>query len=165
MLVRFEVDACNYTAPSVSAPNVVPKPGRPRNGSTDSGITIIPAGRLVPQTSLLELKTRSVLSNVNTRDFYPQLLFSQTPTVLLARHERGTFLSCEPLYLVDMVEEEEGAQRGLKMTGDVLVELRELAMGHWEGGKFSWVCCGDKLDVFEREGEARLPPSLLAHFR
>lgn len=111
---RFEVDACNYTAPSVSAPNVVPKPGRPRNGSTDSGITIIPAGRLVPQTSLLELKTRSVLSNVNTRDFYPQLLFSQTPTVLLARHERGTFLSCEPLYLVDMVEEEEGAQRGLK---------------------------------------------------
>lgn len=165
MLVRFEVDAGYYTAPTASSPSCIPTSLNGRAGRKDSGITVIKSGRLVPQSSLIELKTRSVNTNVNKRDFYPQLLFSQTPTVLLARHNYGKFLSCEPLQLVDMAEEEWRAQRGLKVLGDVLVEFRELAMGHWQGGKFSLVCRGDKLEVFRREGEARLPPNLLAHFQ
>lgn len=44
-----------------------------------SCIQVISAGTLVPQSTLLELKTRSLQSSFDRVEAYPQLFFSKTP--------------------------------------------------------------------------------------
>lgn len=46
---------------------------------------------LVPQPALVEIKTTHFKSSFPLREFFPQLFFSQTPHLYLAKHDTGRF--------------------------------------------------------------------------
>ena len=49
------------------------------------------AGNAIPQEAIFDLKTRSVRRAVEIAEFLPRLWVNQTPTFIIARHERGIF--------------------------------------------------------------------------
>jgi len=54
-------------------------------------LQIKPAGQAVPQSSIFDVKTRSVRNQINMSDVYPVLWVKQIPHFLLAYHNRGRF--------------------------------------------------------------------------
>ncbi|KAG8905589.1 hypothetical protein FRB99_008587 [Tulasnella sp. 403] len=96
ILLRCEVDACtgvvgddlhllNTTRPKA---NVPPTPDNPF-----SELTILHTQPtfMVPQSSLIELKTRSAKRPLEWDEVYAQLYFSQMPYLYVARHNNGKF--------------------------------------------------------------------------
>ncbi|KAL8284162.1 hypothetical protein RQP46_004911 [Phenoliferia psychrophenolica] len=169
MLVRFEVDACsaNVDAAAATPPSDLADmlsglsiKSNSAKSSSDGDIKVIPAGSLVPQQSIIELKTRSQQSTFDTTDAYPQLFFSQTPTLILARHTRGTFTSSSNILLSTMAVEQRAAQGGLAKLASALKQISSLVKGA-KGSKFTLKIVGRDLRLYERlEGEA-LPESLM----
>ena len=140
MLVRFEVDACSLNsqmsntnperydhtpsdddlAIAMAGMSLLSQPAEERSEEDDAGpdIVVIPSGKLVPQSTLIELSTKSLRSFVpNSPNAYrgrgrgassanrqateepmpdwdlqfPQLFLSGTPHYKFAVHERGQF--------------------------------------------------------------------------
>jgi hypothetical protein len=115
MIVRFEVDACLSTettdskcsskeAPALAVDDLADTLGSITISSSDASPTsspslspasvdIIHAGTQVPQDALLEVTSRSVnyIDQLDWNELYPQLAISQTATLHLGVHQRGTF--------------------------------------------------------------------------
>lgn len=101
--MRFEVDACySSNLGSGSATDVladalsslsVSAPSSRAKDRTAFGVTVIEAGSKVPQSALIELKTRSArnVDSFDWADAYPQLYLGQTPTSIIGVHRSGTF--------------------------------------------------------------------------
>lgn len=124
-----------------------------------ASIRLIPAGTLVPKSSLLELKTRSLHTPLDRADTYPQLFFSQTLNLYLARHTRGRFATVEKLPLADMREEERGARAGVRAAVEVLKEIKRAVRREGKGARLSVVWIGDGgMKVYRRtEADPALP--------
>ncbi|KAG8946991.1 hypothetical protein FRC04_011287 [Tulasnella sp. 424] len=98
ILLRYEVDACILPTPR---PNPVQTPLEPRSKPKVSSpsptfpmVSVIPLGdasSIVPQSSILEIKTRIREGEMNWSEIYPQLFLSQTPHLYVARHQQGLF--------------------------------------------------------------------------
>jgi hypothetical protein len=115
MIVRFEVDACFSTettdskcsskeAPALAVDDLADTLGSISISSSDASpasspslspasVDIIHAGTQVPQDALLEVTSRSVnyVDQLDWNELYPQLAISQTATLHLGVHQRGTF--------------------------------------------------------------------------
>ncbi|KAL2264534.1 hypothetical protein VTJ83DRAFT_7044 [Remersonia thermophila] len=117
MMVRFECDG--YIEPSASAPSPAsqtepttatndadliaslastsistPSHTAGQGSSQSHGLTIKPAGCLVPQSTIFDVKTRSINTRFKRDHFaeeLPRLWVSQIPTFILAFHDRGLF--------------------------------------------------------------------------
>jgi hypothetical protein len=112
MMVRFELDAVTEAVPTVSRKGV----SGTGNGTdslavamrgTSVKVTLLPlpahtelkAGITIhrtpypspPLSSFIEKKTRSAKGDLDYVDIYGQLVFSQTPHLHVARHNRGDF--------------------------------------------------------------------------
>lgn len=98
ILLRYEVDACILPTPR---PNPVQTPLEPRSkpkvpspSPTFPMVSVIPSGdasSIVPQSSILEIKTRIREGEMSWSEIYPQLFLSQTPHLYVARHQQGLF--------------------------------------------------------------------------
>lgn len=68
---------------------------------------------------------------------FPQLFFSQTQHLFLAKHDRGTFVSIEKHQLGEGVfkAEEARAQRGLRKLVEVLKEMRKIVIREGQKGE------------------------------
>ena len=187
MVVRFEVDACLEAlpkrAPSSGRATVDDMIGQlgglslshtstsPTHTdiSNSNDIIILSAGRLVPQSSILEMTTRSE-RNVLTYDWkenYPQLFLSQTPHHFLAVHRAGTFSRIEKRQLNDAELKERHAQNepGFKRLHSLLVTIQELVIVHGNEGRLSLVCKDGLLKVYERKREESfLPDEVMERF-
>lgn len=194
MVVRFEVDAC--LSSKGSGPKTGGKlrddPGEAAllgalsglsiGASTHSGtmsspspltstdLKIFRAGTQVPQSDLIEMKTRSEISaaKFDWDDAYPQLYLSQTPHHYLAVHRTGTFLTIvkrEMRNNSDLVAIENKQQPAFKGLRKVLGEIQTRVKEGGANGRISLVCKDGILRVHERIGrESCLPEDLLALF-
>ncbi|KAG1724963.1 hypothetical protein EDB19DRAFT_1915270 [Suillus lakei] len=102
ILLRFTIEACTSSA-----------------GGTDgggdllaafSGLVTVPTVRgvsitqttprkVVPQASLIELKTRAAHRELDWAEVYPRLYLSRTAFLYIAKHERGNFNTLEKIEL------------------------------------------------------------------
>ncbi|KAG8740774.1 hypothetical protein FRC12_015880 [Ceratobasidium sp. 428] len=113
-------------------------------------------GELVPQSSLIELKTLTNKFDVTWSDVYPQLFLSQTPTVKVAKHFRG-MVSTVQTY-TNASKEIQKAHSDLSQDFHALVtllaQMRALAVKYKSMNKplcFYWTGDGDlKVRTVER---------------
>ncbi|RDX48823.1 hypothetical protein OH76DRAFT_630773 [Lentinus brumalis] len=190
MVVRFEVDAClpqpsgttTRTSKSQQAST------RTTSGPTDidsltdimsslnvasatsasppskaADITVIRAGTQVPQSSIVELTTRSekYIDEFSWAEQYPQLLLSYTPHLFLAAHDRGTFerliehkLGSEELR---NIENNARIQRSFRQLAATLRTVQELVKDQGQRGRLTLVCQPDgSLKVYKRASQQGL---------
>ncbi|KAK4050339.1 hypothetical protein OIO90_005132 [Microbotryomycetes sp. JL221] len=173
MLVRFPVDACLAEARQRSLSTSTAGTLSPQNNSADlppmqdiaSGLTIHTAGGLVPQSSLVELSLMSKTAKFDRLSAMEQMFFSQTPSLYLSRHSKGTFGSYEDVKLREMRVEEKKAQPALMTLGAVLDDVSKALKDMGNNAKASLICKGGKLEMFERtEGIQGLPEGLASAF-
>ncbi|KAG6845626.1 hypothetical protein H0H87_006679 [Tephrocybe sp. NHM501043] len=198
LVVRFEVDACIPAVSPTTSP--VASPASPTGDLDDiigalSGVSlrteaaapsrsvtsseaskafpdiiVIPGGTVVPQSSIVELTTRSIHNalNFDWKESYPQLFLSQTAHHFLAVHARGRFeqinkRKLESPELKDIALRE--IQEDLKKLRRLLELIKVLVMKHGEQGRLSLVCQGGDLKVYERDNQAScLPDEVLQLF-
>ncbi|OSC98061.1 hypothetical protein PYCCODRAFT_1045292 [Trametes coccinea BRFM310] len=124
-------------------------------------LKVIHGGSLLPQSSVLELATRSsqYIDNIRVEDTFIQLFLTQTPTHLVAVHTRGTFdriirqeLDSEEL---NAVKEDAEMRRSVCAFVALLREIQALVKEHGPTGRLSLVCQKGKLDVYSRVEKGR----------
>lgn len=195
MVVRFEVDAClPYEEPdSKATKKQVPNDEDPEEALlgalsglslksdtqsstktspsplTSTELKISRAGTEAPQSTLIEMTTRSEISaaRFDWKDAYPQLYLSQTPYHYLAVHRSGTFFSIAKREIGkrDLVAIESRAQPGFKKLRKILGEIQTRVKKGGADGRISLVCKDGILKVHERTGkESCLSEDSLALF-
>ncbi len=135
-------------------------------------ITIVRAGSQIPQSSIVELVTRSVkyVDEFDWQEQYPQLLLSWTPHLFLAVHDRGTFerMVKHELGTTELrhIEASTRVQSSFQKLVETLKTIQALVMEHGKRGRLSLVCQPDgTLNVFECTSEQGcLPDSELDRF-
>jgi hypothetical protein len=160
MVVRFEVDAClPYDEAPLRRPpthyyrqahELAKKAAKKSSGSPSGlpGVTVIEGNWAeVPQTHILEIKTRSKV-HVDWPTIYPQLYLSQTPHIHLAFHTRGQFTHFLEYTLDDeeLQEIDEKAQEDFKKLRKLLGYIKLLVLNH-RTTRLSLVCVGKTLSV------------------
>ncbi|EMD39487.1 hypothetical protein CERSUDRAFT_149984 [Gelatoporia subvermispora B] len=190
LVVRFEVDAC------IAAPRATqrqPKPstsvddlsnilsGMGVSGSAGANVaadvtkdiatelSVIRAGTEVPQSSLVEMTTRSKnwVHTFDWADAYPQLFLSQTSNHFLAAHARGRFESITKRQVgsPEMKQIEASIQPAFRRLRQALHDIQELVKAHGQRGRLTLVCREGRLEIFERESqESCLPDSVMERF-
>ncbi|KAG8901840.1 hypothetical protein FRB99_005079 [Tulasnella sp. 403] len=110
---------------------------------------------LVPQHSIIKLKTRAAHKALEWHEIYPQLFFSQTPWLYLARHTRGLF---EPIQKIpvtgpDMMDADIAplVERGLKKVRMVLNRVILAVRMEKEGVGLALVCQKGELVLYQRK--------------
>ncbi|KAI0770637.1 hypothetical protein C8Q74DRAFT_1317829 [Fomes fomentarius] len=135
-------------------------------------ITVIRAGSQIPQSSIVELVTRSVkyIDEFDWQEQYPQLLLSWTPHLFLAVHDRGTFerMVKHELGTTELrhIEASTRVQSSFQKLVETLKTIQALVMEHGRRRRLSLVCQPDgTLNVFECTSEQGcLPDSELERF-
>lgn len=145
----------------------LPKSGSATTKSTttdpSTGIKVIHSGgKVAPQSSIIEIKTRWSRSLYQVEDSFPQLFFSQTPHLFLGRHDRGRFYEIIQHDLADL--DQEKARRDLKKVVALLREVREVMLDEGRSKRLSLIYSGKMLALYEHEGGLGLPEQLKAYF-
>jgi hypothetical protein len=136
-------------------------------GASPATVSVRTAGVLVPQSSIIELKTRSFRAPFDRDDVYPQLFFSQTPLLYLARYDRGRFSGVEDITLSSMTREATAAASGLRKLAAELENILKMVRKGDMGKKLSLVYSGGALTLYKREegGIVGLPQELAKLFQ
>lgn len=162
ILLRYEVDACVLPThrtnsaqtsrwPETKLAQSVPSPSFPKVSIISSG----DASSIVPQPSLLEIKTRTGEGEIDWREIYPQLFFSQTPNLYIARHQQGLF-SGTSVTKYDLKSPE--LTKAAQAAGKVMVKVHELleaivaaARKQGEGAGMALTYDGKDLALYRRK--------------
>ncbi|TFK83925.1 hypothetical protein K466DRAFT_602443 [Polyporus arcularius HHB13444] len=127
-----------------------------------SEFKIVRAGTLLPQSRILELATRSAnyLDRTTSNDTFLQMFLTQTPTHLIAVHQRGTFervirqeLASEEF--VRIAEAEEILQ-GIAQFVELMREIQRLVKEYGKEERVSLICGKGKLELFGLGGQEGL---------
>ncbi|KAE9396977.1 hypothetical protein BT96DRAFT_823934 [Gymnopus androsaceus JB14] len=193
IVVRFEVDAClPPTDPVVDrnesfdvdqlastlATTSISSPQRPQSTKFTSipvGATrilqVAKGGSVTPQSSLIELTTRSQrrLADLRWEESFPQLFLSQTPYHYLGVHQSGRFVEVQKRDLgkdPELLKAEKMSEMNLKKLRVALELIREIVVDAGEEGRLSLVCRDGKLEVYERRSDTGcLPETFIRQFR
>lgn len=116
--------------------------------------------KVVPQASLIELKTRAAKREIDWAEIYPQLYLSQTAFLYIAKHERGNFNTLEKVELgsVSMQTHARHAEQGVAKLELVLQDILDAAKKEDVGVGLSLVSKDGKLALYKRhEGTGKGP--------
>ena len=122
-------------------------------------LTIVPAGSLLPQSSIIELATRSIrfADRTSNEGVFFQLFLTQTPSHLVAIHQSGTFEKVMRQELDSSeftgIAEMNGIQKNIAQFVELLKEIQSLVKEHGRTGRLSLVCEKGKLELFGLDGE------------
>lgn len=187
LIVRFEVDACLPSGSSVSQPapstdadsladmlsgmnvGAASQPAFIDAGASTNELDVISAGQHVPQSSIIEMTTRSknYVDQYEWKDSYPQLYLSQTTLYYLAAHTRGEFemVTKRRLDSVEMKKIDEEAQEGFRRLRATLTMIQEYLVERGPSARLSLVYQDGELQAFNRiNDESLIPNDLLARF-
>ncbi|KAG6327426.1 hypothetical protein ID866_11663, partial [Astraeus odoratus] len=108
---------------------------------------------VVPQSSVIEIKTRASHRELDWKEAYPQLYLSQTPYLYLAKHSRGQFGPVEKVQLnsqamASLTTEAEAAMGKLEV---LLETLLKAVRKQGEGVPLSLVYREGKLRLYKRK--------------
>ncbi|TDL16805.1 hypothetical protein BD410DRAFT_730790, partial [Rickenella mellea] len=167
VLQRFEVDACTgssgaedgfLSAFAAFNPDTTTSPAThfPDNEPRSfSGIQIhrTTPRTLVPQSTLIELKTRVFQKPVAWSKIYPQLYLSQTPYLYLANHLKGEFIDVEKIKTDDKQMERYmmKAEESMGRLRDLLVQILKAVRNEDGDEVFSLVREDGRLALYRRE--------------
>jgi len=119
----------------------------------------------VPLESTLEIKTRVVHKPLEIREVAPQLWISQTPKLVRAYHNKGTFGRPE---VEDVAAEikiwEEASQGDLKMLVALINRIIDVVRGVGGNAAVKYEPNGDKLVVRKVDGKRMLPEDLYSRW-
>jgi len=116
--------------------------------------------KVVPQASLIELKTRAAHRELDWAEIYPQLYLSQTALLYIAKHERGNFNTLEKVELgsESMQTHARRAEQGVAKLKLVLQDISDAAKKEGVGVGLSLVAMGGKLALYKHhEGTGKGP--------
>jgi hypothetical protein len=149
ILLRFEVDGCTSSSnenssDDIDGPTSSLSSSKRQHDSfkTVYGLNVMktPDVHLVPQSSILEIKTRAQDKRIRWGEVLPQLMISQTPFLYLAKHLQGRFGEVQIFDVANSPEvqvHEQTTQRGMRRLQLVLRELtchmRTTGEGDWDG--------------------------------
>jgi len=183
ILCRFEVDACDLG--SASSPDDLDdllrgfsqidltSPSQPISITKGPGkvpkIQVVRAGKFVPQSSIMELKSRSTKGGIHWKEIWPQAFFSSTSTVVVGRHEQGKFVSVERKSLEEMRSGCAGDMEvGLGQLIQVLKEIRTIVISKGRGHGVTLICergQRGRIEVYQRSsGDPAISPELLSKY-
>ncbi|KIM82257.1 hypothetical protein PILCRDRAFT_71145 [Piloderma croceum F 1598] len=185
MIVRFEVDA--FIPPVASPVNDIDFPNRlevPEPSTTSplaapsplsladqrNPLTILQGGAMVPQSSLIEVKSPSQKSATKRKwaEIYPQLYLSQTPWLYKAIHRDGQFYTVRKTQLgsselADVAVKSKLRFQKLRLALQV---IKNTIIESGAQGRLSLVLENRELVVFNRRSEAScLPKDIMALFQ
>ncbi|OAX36391.1 hypothetical protein K503DRAFT_721461 [Rhizopogon vinicolor AM-OR11-026] len=122
--------------------------------STALGVTIIHTSprKVVPQASLIEMKTRAVRRELDWAEVYPQLYLSQTAFLYIAKHDRGNFNTLEKVELgaESMLPHTRSAEQGVAKLKVVLQDILDAVKKEDVGVGMSLVGKNGKLILYRR---------------
>ncbi|KIJ16233.1 hypothetical protein PAXINDRAFT_114027 [Paxillus involutus ATCC 200175] len=159
VLLGFTADACteadsdsSFSSSSIrSRGNALAKPDMP----SYAGLEIKPTSprSLIPQSDLIEVKTRSVRNILNWREIYPQLYLSQIPWLYVAWHQDGLFQPVEKIALDSdaMKPHAEGAASSVSKLKVLLEDILKAVRKQGSGVPLSLVCRGGTLTLWKRK--------------
>lgn len=116
--------------------------------------------KVVPQASLIELKTRAARREIDWAEIYPQVYLSQTAFLYIAKHERGNFNTLEKVELgsESMQIHARRAEQGIAKLKLVLQDILDAAKKEDVGVGLSLVAKDGKLALYKRrEGTGKWP--------
>lgn len=160
MVVRFEVDA--FQLPALEPPDDdedlwkalsalavtqnLHKPIQPE------GFNISRGGSVVPQSSLVELKS----GIIKWPEVYPQLYVSQTPWLYKATHNRGQFHTVTKMGPAshEMAEVARKSKVRFQRLRDALQTMKDMVIAAGPQGRLSFVLENKELKVFDRESQS-----------
>lgn len=124
-----------------------------KSSPTNFNIKLTSPRTLVPQSELVEVKTRSIHREPNWKEIYPQLYLSQTAWLYLAKHSGGVFQPVEKISLKGQemkpyAEMMEGSFAKLK---NLLKEILKAVRAQGEGVPLSLVRQGGTLCLWKRK--------------
>lgn len=137
--------------------------------STAKDVKIVEGGIVIPQTSLIKVKTRSK-KNAQTFGWagaYTQLFLGQTYSLYLGIHQGGTFDEVRKVSFEtpEFKEAARSMQPVLKKLGRLLDEILYVVMEYGHKGRLSVVCKAGQMKVYERVSQdSFLPEDVLARF-
>lgn len=186
MLVRSVVEACEVSVPKAEASKASASAGTDVDDLTAllsglsvqkasphtidrSGINIIHSGELVPQSSILEIKTKSAFNfkGIDWDDYLPQLVLSQIPHLVVGLHDRGLFhtVTHKKMDDSDVVAEKRKLDSKLRLLRDLLETIRRLVKGRGKDKRYALVYRDRELRMYEKESsESCLPQEWMARF-
>jgi len=164
ILLRFEVDACTAETATIDTDDLTAAlSGLGISSQTPAadkrppipGISIIhTASRaLVPQASLIELKTRASHRPLDWAETYPQLYLSQTAYLYLAMHKKGNFIEVMKVSLASeaMRVQAKEAEAGMGKLRAVLAEVLSVVRSEGGGVGLSLVQEAGELVLYKRK--------------
>ncbi|KAH7890453.1 hypothetical protein F5I97DRAFT_32471 [Phlebopus sp. FC_14] len=120
-----------------------------------SGLTVkITSPRsLIPQSDIIEIKTRSVRKDLDWDEIYPQLYLSQTGYLYVARHDYGAFQPAEKIKLngPDMKPYIEHAEETICKLKALLDAILKAVRKEGSGVPLSLVSLGGQLALYKRK--------------
>ncbi|KAF9240055.1 hypothetical protein BU15DRAFT_87784 [Melanogaster broomeanus] len=108
---------------------------------------------LIPQSNLIEVKTRSLQSALVWREIYPQLYFSQTAWLYVAWHSIGTFQPVEKIALDSdaMKPHAQQTAASIRKLKVLLEDILEVVRKQGPGIPLSLVGRGGTLTLWKRK--------------
>jgi hypothetical protein len=126
-----------------------------------SKLRIKEEGQMISLESTLELKTRVIHKRVEIREVAPQLWISQTPKLVRAYHQRGTFQVPEvDDVAADIKTWEEDNQRDLRLLAALISEIIDVVKGCGGNAIVKYDRLGDKLVIWKVNRRKMLPKDL-----
>ncbi|KFY50080.1 hypothetical protein V495_00358 [Pseudogymnoascus sp. VKM F-4514 (FW-929)] len=137
----------------------------PTNGlqitTPGSKLRIKEEGQMISLESTLELKTRVIHKRIEIREVAPQLWISQTPKLVRAYHQRGTFQVPEVEDVAaDIKSWEEDNQRDLRKLAALISEIIVVVKGCGGNAIVKYDRLGDKLVIWKVNRRKMLPKDL-----
>ncbi|KIJ62271.1 hypothetical protein HYDPIDRAFT_30535 [Hydnomerulius pinastri MD-312] len=108
---------------------------------------------VIPQSDLIEIKTRSAYRELDWDEIYPQLYLSQTAYLFIARHDRGTFRPVEKIELDgdDMKAHAKEAEETIFKLKVLLEDILKAVREEGAGSPTTLVCQDGTLTLWKRE--------------
>ena len=139
-------------SPVSSAPSTTP---------TATELTIRREGQVIPLELTLEIKTRVFHKRLNTQEIAPQLWVSQTPKLVRAYHNQGTFETPEVEDVAAMIKRwEERNQGDLRKLAALIKKIVNVVRECGGSAVIRYDVVGDKLVVWKVDGKKMLPLDL-----
>lgn len=165
ILLGFTADACMEqktddddllaSFSSLSLGGKAEKPTKPNEPESPAGLDIklTPSRPPVPQSDLIEVKTRAIHREPNWKEIYPQLYLSQTAWLYMAKHNKGIF---EPVEKISLKSEEmkpyaEMMEGSLGKLKNLLKVILKAVREQGEGVPLSLVRQGETLSLWRRK--------------
>ncbi|KAJ8119620.1 hypothetical protein ONZ43_g3471 [Nemania bipapillata] len=141
--------------------SITSKPGSSDSHSASSKLVVRREGVTVPLSHTLEVKTRAIHRHLSIQDIAPQIWLSQTPKLVRAYHQKGTFKEPKVEDVASDIERwQEKDQAKLKTFAALIRKVLDIAKRCDNKATVRYVRDGDKLVISPLRGDKVLPGAL-----